>query len=109
MYDSLGGTATVSDPATSPTATIEKGRLLIRNIIDSTIFTIAADDSINVYFKTLLTEVTAGNYSGFDELSKNLTDFVCVGTGAKDYTYTGLSMMVAHTPRNRYNKNEPKN
>jgi hypothetical protein len=98
LYDSLGGVTIVSDPATSSTATIEKGRLLIRNIIDSTIFTIAADDSINVYFTTLLTEVGSGNLSGFEALSKNLTDFVCVGTGAKDYTYTGLSMPVAHTP-----------
>jgi hypothetical protein len=98
LYDSLGGTTMVADPATSSTAQIEKGRLLIRNIIDSTIFVIAADDSINVYFKTLLMEVGSGNLSGFEELSKNLTDFVCVGTGAKDYTYTGLSMPAAHNP-----------
>lgn len=98
LYDSLGGTKMVADPATSSTAQIEAGRLLIRNIIDSTIFVIAGDDSINVYFKTLLMEVGSGNFTGFDQLSQNLTDFVAVGTGAKDYTYTGLSMMVAHTP-----------
>jgi hypothetical protein len=97
LYDSLGGTTLVSDPATSG-ATIEKGRLLIRNIIDSTIFVIAADTIINHYFTTLLTEVGAGNLTGFEALSKNLTDFVAVGTGAKDYTYTGLSMTVAHNP-----------
>src|SRR5580698_1694078 len=97
LYDSLGGTAMVSDPA-NPGQMIEKGRLLIRNIIDSTIFVIAADDSINSHFTVLLSEVTAGNFTGFDALSKNLTDFVAVGTGAKDYTYGGLSMTAAHDP-----------
>ncbi len=96
LYDSLGGTTLVTDPAT-PGAQIEAGRLLIRNIVDSAIFVIAADDSINGHFAVLLAEVTTGNLSGFSALSKNLTDFVAVGTGAKDYTYTGLSMTVAHT------------
>ena len=97
LYDSLGGTAMVADPANSGTQ-IEAGRLLIRNIIDSTIFVIAGDTAINPLFNTLLTEVTAGNFSGFQRLSKNLTDFVAVGTGAKDYTYGGLSMVAAHDP-----------
>jgi hypothetical protein len=97
LYDSLGGTTMVADPANSGTQ-IEKGRLLIRNIIDSTIFVIAADDSINGHFTVLLSEVTAGNLTGFEALSKNLTDFVAVGTGAKDYTYGGLSMTAAHDP-----------
>ena len=56
LYDSLGGSTLVSDPAT-PGATIEKGRLLIRNIIDSTIFVIAGDTAINGHFTTLLSEV----------------------------------------------------
>jgi len=97
LYDSLGGTAMVSDPAHSGTM-IEKGRLLIRNIIDSTIFVIAGDTAINGHFTTLLGEVKSGNLSGFQALSKNLTDFVAVGTGAKDYTYTGKSMVAAHDP-----------
>jgi hypothetical protein len=97
LYDSLGGTALVSDPANAGQM-IEKGRLLIRNIIDSTIFVIAADDSINSHFTVLLAEVTAGNLNGFEALSKNLTDFVAVGTGAKDYTYGGRSMVSAHDP-----------
>jgi len=87
----------VSDPAHSGTM-IEKGRLLIRSIIDSTIFVIAADTAINGHFTTLLSEVGSGNLSGFQALSKNLTDFVAVGTGAKNYTYTGKSMTAAHDP-----------
>lgn len=97
LYDSLGGSAMVADPA-NPGARIEKGRLLIRNIIDSTIFVIAGDTAINGHFTVLLSEVGNGNLSGFQELSKNLTDFVAVGTGAKDYQYTGLSMVAAHDP-----------
>lgn len=97
LYDSLGGTAMIADPA-NPGQMIEKGRLLIRNIIDSTIFVIAGDTAINGHFTTLLSEVSMGNLTGFEALSKNLTDFVAVGTGAKDYTYGGKSMAAAHDP-----------
>ncbi len=98
LYDSLGGTAMVQDPTASAGTMIEAGRLGIRSVVDSAIFVIAADDSINHYFDVLLAEVTAGDLSGFQELSKNLTDFFCVATGAKDFTYTGLSMKAAHNP-----------
>lgn len=98
LYDSLGGTAMVQDPTAATGTMIEKGRLGIRSVVDSAIFVIAADTKINHYFNVLLAEVTAGNLSGFQELSKNLTDFFSVATGAKDYTYTGLSMTVAHNP-----------
>ncbi len=97
LYDSLGGTAMVADPMDSKSK-IEKGRLLIRNIIDSTIFVIAGDPSISGHFTVLLAEVGSGNLSGFQELSKNLTDFVAVGTGAKNYDYTGMDMVSTHDP-----------
>jgi len=98
LYDSLGGTAMVQDPTASPGTMIESGRLGIRSVVDSTIFVIAADNSINSYFSVLLSEVAVGDLSGFQELSKNLTDFFCVATGAKDFTYSGLSMTEAHDP-----------
>lgn len=97
LYDSLGGTAMVNDPANSGMK-IETGRLGIRSVIDSTIFVIAGDTAINPYFMVLLSEVGMGNTTGFEALSKNLTDFVCVGTGAKDFTYSGKSMTAAHNP-----------
>ena len=97
LYDTLGGTTKVSDPANSGTQ-IEKGRLAIRSVVDSAIYVIAGDSKINGYFTVLLTEVQAGNTSGFTELSKNLTDFFCVATGAKDFSYTGKSMTDAHNP-----------
>ncbi|MBI2275119.1 MAG: group 1 truncated hemoglobin [Bacteroidetes bacterium] len=97
LYDSLGGTTMVTDPANNSTK-IEQGRLGIRSVVDSTIFVIAADPKLNGFFKVLLAEVTAGNTSGFAALSKDLTDFFCVATGAKNFTYTGLDMVAAHDP-----------
>lgn len=97
LYDSLGGSTMVADPANSGQM-VEKGRLLIRNIIDSTIFVIAGDTALNGHFTTLLAEVGSGNLSGFMALSKNLTDFVAVGTGAKNFSYGGKSMVPAHDP-----------
>lgn len=97
LYDSLGGTAKVNDPA-HPGTMVEKGYLGVRSVVDSAIFIIAADNQINGYFKVLLGEVTSGNTSGLQKLSANLSNFVATATGAKDYPYTGLSMTNAHNP-----------
>ncbi len=97
LYDSLGGTTMVQDPADA-SKMIEKGRLGIRSVVDSTIFVIAADPKLNGFFTTLLTEVGNNELSGFSELSENLTDFFCVATGAKNFTYKGMSMKDAHNP-----------
>ena len=97
LYDSLGGTTMVADPSNT-SVMIEKGRLGLRSVVDSTIFVIAADTAINGFFTVLLAEVTAGNTSGFSALSKNLTDFFCVATGAKNFTYGGKDMVAAHNP-----------
>ena len=97
LYDSLGGTTMVNDPV-NPGTQIEKGYLGIRTVVDSAIFIIAGDTAINSYFKVLITEVTNGNTSGYQKLSANLSNFVAVATGAKDYKYTGLSMNAAHNP-----------
>lgn len=97
LYDSLGGTTMVADPSNSGQM-IEKGRLGLRSVVDSTIFIIAADTSLNKFFPVLLAEVTSSNLSGFTALSKNLTDFFCVATGAKNFTYSGKTMTAAHDP-----------
>lgn len=97
LYDSLGGTAKVNDPA-NPGTTIETGYLNIRNVVDSAIFIIAGDAQLQPYFTTLLGEVGSGNLSGFQRLSTNLTTFIAVAAGARDYNYTGLSMTAAHNP-----------
>lgn len=95
LYDSLGGTTMVADPRGGM---IEQGRLGIRTVVDSTIFVIAGDTVLNKYFPVLLGEVTAGNMTGFNALEKSLTDFFCVATGAKNFTYSGKNMMDAHDP-----------
>lgn len=97
LYDSLGGTQMVQDPSDA-TKMIEKGRLGIRSVVDSTIFVIAADPQLNSFFPVLLSEVTSGNMSGFMALEKNLTDFFSMATGAKNFTYTGKNMIDAHDP-----------
>lgn len=97
LYDTLGGTALTSDPAHQG-AMIEKGRLAIRDVIDSTIFVIAADPKINGHFTVLLSEVGKGDLSGYTDLSENLTTFVANATGAKDFIYIGLNMADAHNP-----------
>ena len=95
LYDSLGGTTMVADPRGGM---IEKGRLGIRSVVDSTVFVIAGDTAINGYFTVLLAEVGANNLSGFQALEKSLTDFFCVATGAKNFSYSGKSMVAAHDP-----------
>ncbi|MBL7999463.1 MAG: group 1 truncated hemoglobin [Candidatus Kapabacteria bacterium] len=97
LYDRVGGTAMVNDMS-NPGTMIEKGRLTLRSVVDSSIFVIAADPKMQPYFPTLLGEVTKGDLTGFAKLSKNFTDFMCVATGSKNYTYGGLNMKAAHDP-----------
>ncbi len=98
LYEKLGGTTMVADPA-NPSEMIEQGRLGLRSVVDSTILIIAGDPELQPYFEVLLMEVTSGNTTGFTALSKNLTDFFCVATGAKNFAYNGISSMAAaHDP-----------
>ncbi|GJM34676.1 MAG: hypothetical protein DHS20C18_36770 [Saprospiraceae bacterium] len=97
LYEKLGGTTMVSDPA-NPGQMIEQGRLGLRSVVDSTIFVIAADPNLSPFFATLLMEVGNGNLSNLAILSKNLTDFFTVASGAENYSYNGLNMKDAHDP-----------
>lgn len=98
LYEKLGGTTMVADPA-NPSQMIEQGRLGLRSVVDSTILIIAGDNQLNIYFEVLLAEVGSGNTTGFTALSRNLTDFFCVATGAKNFSYNGIaSMVAAHDP-----------
>src|SRR4051794_25023702 len=60
LYDSLGGTTKVNAPANAGQM-IEKGRLGLRSVVDSTIFVIAGDNKLNGFFTTLLAEVGNNN------------------------------------------------
>jgi hypothetical protein len=97
LYDKLGGTEMVDDPA-NPGFSIEAGRLGLRSVVDSTIFVIAADPELSPFFSTLLTEIGNGNTSNLVLLSQNLTDFFCVATGAENFNYNGQNMVAAHDP-----------
>lgn len=99
LYERVGGTAMVSDPS-NPGTMIEKGRLTLRSVVDSSILVIAADAQLAKYFPVLFAELGAGNTSGVTALSKNFTDFLCTATGSKNsaYGYTGKSMKAAHNP-----------
>jgi hypothetical protein len=99
LYDTLGGSVMVKDPTSTSGAMIEQGYLNLRSVVDSAIFVIAVDTALNTkFFGVLLGEVGSGNLTGYERLSTNLTNFFAVATGAKDYTYTGLSMTNAHNP-----------
>ena len=97
LYERVGGTTKVVDP-TNNQVMIEQGRLTLRNVVDSAIFVIAGDPSMEKFFPVLLGEVGNGDLSGFTALSKNFTDFLCVATGSKTFAYTGKSMADAHDP-----------
>jgi len=97
LYTQVGGTTLVADPKNSGTQ-IEKGRLTLRSVVDSSINVIAADAQLAPYFPTLFAELGANNTTGLTALSKNFTDFLCTATGSTNatYQYTGLSMAAAH-------------
>jgi hypothetical protein len=96
FYDSLGGTVLVTDPGNYG-QTVEQGYLTIRTIVDTALLIIQADTLINGYFTTMVTEDTLHtSATEYDKLSLNISNFIAVAAGAKDYTYTGLSMLAAH-------------
>ncbi len=97
LYEQLGGETMVDDPV-NPGTMIEQGRLGLRSVVDSTIFVIAGDNRLQPYFTTLLAEVGNNDLTGFQMLSKSLTDFFCVATGAENFEYNGMDMVSAHDP-----------
>lgn len=97
LYQRVGGTTMVADPANQGQM-IEKGRLTLRAVVDSSILVIAGDTQMAKYFPVLFAELGNGNTSGLVALSKNFTDFMCVATGSANvnYAYHGKSMKDAH-------------
>ena len=96
FYDSLGGTVLVTDPANYG-QTVEQGYLAIRTIVDTALLIIQADTLINSYFSIMVIEDTLHtSATEYDKLSLNISNFLAVAAGAKDYTYTGPSMLAAH-------------
>lgn len=107
LYDTLGwfiqgaqgavagnGTKMIADPDNSG-KTIQAGRLAIRTVVNKALMVIAADTSINIYFPTLLGELSASNTTGYAHLLETFTDFVQQAVSGQQ-VYKGLSMKVAH-------------
>ena len=99
LYQRLGGTTMVNDPA-NPGTMIETGYLGLRSVVDSTIFVIAGDAQLQPYFAVLLAEVGSGDLTGFAALSESLTEFFAVACGAQNFTYNGMNMVDAHNSNN---------
>ncbi|HUB62529.1 MAG TPA: hypothetical protein VL978_17565 [Puia sp.] len=107
FYDSLGGTVVVSDPADYG-QTVEQGYLTIRSIVDTALLIIQADTLINSYFTIMVQEDTSHtSATEYDKLSLNITNFLAVAAGAKDYSYTGPDMFAAHNPDSNSNISMP--
>lgn len=107
LYDTLGwfiqgaqgpvagnGIKMVPDPD-NPGQMIQAGRLAIRTVVNKALMVIAADESINIYFPTLLGELGANNTTGYSHLLGTFTDFVQQAVSGQQ-VYTGLSMKAAH-------------
>ncbi|MES2380408.1 MAG: group 1 truncated hemoglobin [Bacteroidota bacterium] len=99
LYTRVGGTELVTDPKNSGIM-IEKGRLTLRAVVDSSINVIAADAQLAKYFPVLFAELGNGNTTGLTALSENFTDFMCAATGSTNtnYAYSGKNMKDAHDP-----------
>lgn len=97
LYEKLGGDDMVADP-NDPNEMIEEGRLAIRSVVDSSIFVIAANPDLAVYFQALIADITGGDFSTFFALSENFTDYIAVEAGAENFTYDGMNMSDAHDP-----------
>ncbi len=98
FYDSLGGTTQVTDPVNFG-QTVEQGYLTIRSVVDTALLIIQADTLINGYFSDMVREDTShAAPTEYDKLSLNITNFLAVAAGAKDYSYTGPDMFAAHNP-----------
>lgn len=108
LYDTLGwfiqgatgavagqGIKMITDPGDS-TKKIQAGRLAIRTVVEASELVLAADPELAVYFPTLLTEVGAGNTTGFFKLRENLTDLIQQVASGQKNVYKGLDMVKTH-------------
>lgn len=107
LYDTLGwfiqgaqgavdgnGTKMIADPDNAG-QNIQAGRLAIRTVVNKALMVIAADTTLNIYFPTLLGELSANNTTGYSHLLNTFTDFVQQAVSGQTI-YAGLSMKTAH-------------
>ena len=108
LYDSIGGSFLVPDPADSG-QTVQQGWLGIRTIVDTAInimlvdtFPIPGDTlrTMSGFFAVLTTELSTGDSVGYKALTLNLAKYFATATGCTDtaYLYGGKNMSDAHNP-----------
>jgi hypothetical protein len=98
LYDSLGGTVMVTDPANFG-QTVEQGYLAIRTVVDTALLIIQADTAINGYFSIMVNEDTLHSVpTEYDKLSVGISTWLAAAAGSEHYSYTGPSLLSAHNP-----------
>lgn len=102
LYTRLGGSGLVSDPD-NESQLIEAGYIPLRAVVTETVLVIATNeggtyDNLLPYFSVLLAEVGANDFSGFNALVGDFSDFLAANIGSQNIEYTGLNMVDAHNP-----------
>ncbi|EON77241.1 hypothetical protein ADIS_2321 [Lunatimonas lonarensis] len=102
LYTRLGGSGLIEDPDREG-ALVEVGYLALRQVVTSTVLVIATNqggkyDDLQPYFSVLLAEVGGGNFSGFQQLVKDFSDFLAANIGSQNIGYGGMNMADAHNP-----------
>jgi hypothetical protein len=108
LYDSLGGTVLVTDPADSG-HNVQQGYLAIRTIMDSAISILLADTSFipgdttrrtSNFFAVLQTDLNNGDTTTLLAFRLNMANYFATATGCTDtaYLYGGKNMSDAHNP-----------
>jgi len=82
---------------------VEAGYLALRQVVTSTVLVIATNnggkyDDLQPYFSVLLAEVGGGDFSGFQQLVMDFSDFLAANIGSQHIDYVGLNMADAHNP-----------
>jgi hypothetical protein len=103
LYTRLGGSGLVADPDNEGEL-IEAGYIPLRAVVTETVLVIATNDGgtyddLLPYFSVLLAEVGANDFSGFETLVGDFSDFLASNIGSQNIQYTGLNMADAHNPQ----------
>ena len=104
LYTRLGGNVLVDVSAEGdPARFVEAGYAPLEAVVTSTVLIIATNeggkyDDLQPYFSVLLSEVGAGNLSGFTTLVTDFSEFLAEAIGSVNINYTGLNMADAHNP-----------
>lgn len=102
LYTRIGGSGLMEDPDREGEL-VEIGYLALRQVVTSTVLVIATNEGgkyerLQPYFSVLLAEVGNGDFSGFQQLVMDFSDFLAANIGSQNIAYGGLNMAEAHNP-----------